>query len=55
MALKPVTVARFETDTAVIASGLVSGDVVVTAGINSLREGQPVRLSETSLARSALK
>ena len=55
VALKPVTVARYETDTAVITNELVSGDVVVTAGINSLREGQPVRLSETSLARSALK
>jgi multidrug efflux pump subunit AcrA (membrane-fusion protein) len=55
VALRPVTVARYETDTAVIASGLVSGDVVVTAGINSLREGQPVRLSETVLARSDLK
>ena len=55
VALRPVAIARYEPETAVIASGLVSGDVVVTAGINSLREGQPVRLSETVLARSALK
>jgi multidrug efflux pump subunit AcrA (membrane-fusion protein) len=44
--LKPVTVARFETDRVVIAEGLVKGDVVVTAGVNRLREDQKVRLAE---------
>ena len=42
--LKPVTVARYEADTVVIASGLAKGDIVVTAGINTLREGQKVRV-----------
>ena len=44
VALRPVTVARYETDSVIIASGLAKGDVVVTAGINTLREGQKVRL-----------
>ena len=30
---------RYEADTVIIASGLAKGDVVVTAGINTLREG----------------
>jgi RND family efflux transporter MFP subunit len=44
--LRRVTVARYETDTAIIAEGLAKGDVVVTAGINTLREGQKVRVAE---------
>lgn len=43
--LRPVTVARYETETAVIADGLAKGDVIVTAGANTLREGQKVRLA----------
>jgi RND family efflux transporter MFP subunit len=46
--LKPVTVARYEADTVVIASGLASGDMVITAGINTLREGQKVRLADAA-------
>lgn len=42
---KPVTVSRYETDKVVIADGLAKGDVVVTAGVNMLREGQRVRLA----------
>ncbi len=42
--LKPVVVARFETDRVVLSEGLAKGDVVVTAGVNRLREGQKVRL-----------
>ncbi len=42
--LKPVTVSRFETERVVLADGLQKGDVVVTAGVNRLREGQVVRL-----------
>jgi RND family efflux transporter MFP subunit len=38
--LKPVTIARYEADSVIIADGLVKGDVVVTAGINTLREGE---------------
>jgi RND family efflux transporter MFP subunit len=55
VALRSVTVARYETDTVIIAKGLVDGDVVVTAGINALREGQRVQLAGPSLNRSAAK
>ncbi len=44
--LKPVAIASYETDRVIIAEGLVKGDIVVTAGVNRLREGQEVRLSE---------
>ena len=46
VALKPVVIASFETDRVIVAEGLVQGDVVVTAGVNRLREGQKVRLLE---------
>lgn len=45
--LKPVELSRYEADRAVIASGLQKGDVVVTAGVNQLVEGQKVRLNES--------
>ncbi len=48
VALKPVTVARYETDRVVIGAGLEKGDVVVTAGVNRLRENQKVRIAEGS-------
>lgn len=48
VALKPIAVARYETDRVVLASGLSKGDVVVTAGVNLLREGQRVRLAEAA-------
>src|SRR3984893_17767198 len=48
LALKPVTVAHYEANTAVIGSGLAQGDVVVTAGVNTLREGQKVRVAEAT-------
>ncbi|NJO24362.1 MAG: hypothetical protein HC868_17385 [Sphingomonadales bacterium] len=44
--LKPVTVSRYETDRVVIGAGLEKGDVVVTAGVNRLRENQKVRVAE---------
>ena len=47
VALRPVTVARYEATIVVIAGGLAKGDVVVTAGINTLRQGQKVRVAET--------
>ena len=50
--LKPVTVARYEADTVIIASGLAKGDIVVTAGINTLREGQKVRLADAAAGGS---
>jgi RND family efflux transporter MFP subunit len=46
VSLRPVSIARYETDRAVIADGLAKGDVVVTAGVNRLRENQKVRLLE---------
>ncbi len=44
VAKRPVKVLRFDTDSVLIAEGLKHGDVVVTAGVNSLAEGQKVRL-----------
>ena len=41
---RPVTVARFDADTVTISNGVHTGDLVVTAGVNSLAEGQKVRL-----------
>jgi RND family efflux transporter MFP subunit len=55
VALRLVTVSRYETSTAVIADGLAKGDIVVTAGINTLREGQKVRTAEASPNRSTSK
>lgn len=46
VSLKRVVVARFETDRVVISEGLEKGEIVVTAGVNRLREGQKVRLAE---------
>jgi multidrug efflux pump subunit AcrA (membrane-fusion protein) len=46
--LKPVAVARYEAETVVIAGGLAKGDLVITAGINTLREGQKVRLADAA-------
>ncbi len=43
--LKPVVVARYETDRVVLSEGLEKGEIVVTAGVNRLREGQKVRLA----------
>lgn len=45
VSLKPVAIARYETDRIVISEGLSKGDVVVTAGVHRLREGQKVRLA----------
>ncbi len=44
VALRPITVARYETDTAVVGDGLADGDIVVTAGVQALRPGQKVKL-----------
>ncbi len=53
--LKPITVARYEADIVVVSSGLVQGDIVVTAGVNSLTVGQKVRLAEANLTGSTSK
>jgi hypothetical protein len=52
LTLRPITVARYEANTVVVASGLAKGDIVVTAGVNTLTVGQKVRLAETNLVRS---
>jgi RND family efflux transporter MFP subunit len=44
--LKPVTVTRYETDRIIVSDGLAQGDIVVTAGVNRLRESQKVRVQE---------
>jgi RND family efflux transporter MFP subunit len=46
--LKPVTVSRYETDRVVLSGGLTKGEIVVTAGVNRLREGQQVRLADAA-------
>jgi len=46
ISLKTVTVDRYETDQVIVAAGLSKGDIVVTAGVNRLREDQTVRLAE---------
>ena len=40
--------ARYEANTVVVASGLAKGDIVVTAGVNTLRVGQEVRLADAT-------
>ncbi|RVD17551.1 efflux RND transporter periplasmic adaptor subunit [Mesorhizobium sp. M4B.F.Ca.ET.017.02.2.1] len=44
--LRPVAVARYETDRVVVSDGLAKGDIVVTAGVNRLREHEKVRTAE---------
>jgi RND family efflux transporter MFP subunit len=52
LTLRPITVARYEADIVIVASGLAKGDIVVTAGVNKLTIGQKVRLAEATLTRS---
>jgi len=44
--LRPVTVARYAQNSLVIADGLQAGERVVTAGAQTLHEGQLVELME---------
>ncbi|MDO5537765.1 MAG: efflux RND transporter periplasmic adaptor subunit [Desulfovibrionaceae bacterium] len=44
VSLRPVEIGAYSTDRVVIRSGLAEGDVVVTAGVQLLREGQTVRM-----------
>jgi RND family efflux transporter MFP subunit len=44
--LKEVAVTRYETDRVIISNGLAKGEIVVTAGVNRLREKQKVRLAD---------
>jgi RND family efflux transporter MFP subunit len=52
LTLRLITVARYDANTIVVAGGLIKGDIVVTAGVNTLTVGQKVRLAEATLARS---
>jgi RND family efflux transporter MFP subunit len=49
--LRPITVARYDANTVIVAGGLSRGDIVVTAGVNTLTVGQKVRLVEATPAR----
>jgi RND family efflux transporter MFP subunit len=51
LTLRPITVARYDANTVIVAGGLSRGDIVVTAGVNTLTVGQRVRLAEANLAR----
>jgi len=55
LTLKAITPARYEANTVVVASGLAQGDIVVTAGVNTLKVGQKVRLAAANLAGSNSK
>jgi RND family efflux transporter MFP subunit len=44
VALRPIRIARHEPDSVVVAEGLAPGDTVVTAGVQTLRAGQEVRI-----------
>jgi len=46
VALRPISLARFESDRIVVSGGLAKGDIVVAAGVNRLREGQKVRFAD---------
>jgi len=51
VALRNVTVLRYDPANVVISQGLEAGDVVVTAGVHALRPGQQVRLLQQATAR----
>ena len=46
--LKPVTVARYDTGAVLISDGIEKGDLVVIAGVNSLAEGQIVKVEKVA-------
>jgi multidrug efflux system membrane fusion protein len=50
---RPVQVGQYREDGATIVSGLAAGDVVVSAGVHKLRDGQPVRLSAAPVPGAA--
>ena len=55
VALRPITVVRYEANAVVVGSGLNEGDIVVTAGVNTLTVGQKVRLAAVNMAGSNRK
>jgi RND family efflux transporter MFP subunit len=48
IALRPIVVARYDTDSVEVSSGLSSGERIVTAGVHKLLAGQKVRLLSDS-------
>ena len=46
--LKPVTVARYDTGAVLVSAGIEQGDLVVVAGVNSLAEGQIVKVEKVT-------
>jgi RND family efflux transporter MFP subunit len=49
VALRTVAVGRYETDRVMVKAGLSAGEIVVTAGVNRLREKQKVQLAQGGL------
>jgi RND family efflux transporter MFP subunit len=52
LSLRPIAVARYEANAVIVAGGLSEGDIVVTAGVNTLTVGQKVRLAAANLGGS---
>lgn len=50
--LKTITIARYGSDSIIVHEGLVAGEIVVTAGVNRLREGQKVKLLPQAAAKA---
>ena len=44
VALRPIETERFDPATVIVSSGLDTGEIVVTAGVQALHPGQKVRL-----------
>jgi RND family efflux transporter MFP subunit len=51
VALKPITVARYQDDSFIVGSGLARGEIIVTAGVQKLVPGEKVRLMEANAAQ----
>ena len=49
LSLRPITVGRFGDNQVEVLNGLQNGDVVVSAGVHKLREGQKVRVTGDNL------
>ena len=52
VSLRPVTIARWRNDTAAISGGVRDGDLVATAGVHKLEEGQKVKPVTATLQAS---
>jgi hypothetical protein len=54
VAPRVVTLAKLQKNAALVSAGLADRDIVVTAGVNLLHDGQQVRVAESQM-NSALK